>query len=90
LPTRLATAFEEASFIENEHPIWSGEVVDHKGPQFIPHGLGIPAGAIEEALDAVGAGFQQRFRQLPRVLAVEAVEEEPRSKRHTRCWVSTR
>jgi hypothetical protein len=72
---RLGALLEEAGLVDDERAIGVGQVLHHIGAQIVADGVGVPVGASEQVLDAVGAVVAEVLGHLPAVLALGVAEQ---------------
>ena len=71
----MGAFLEEAGFIKHPHGIWLGEIVRDIGAEAVAECVGVPVGATEQVLKAIGRGVARDFSQLPAILAFHRAEQ---------------
>ena len=72
---RGGALLEEASVVEDEDPVGLAEPFGYVVLEVVAELVGVPAGAVEEPLEAVGCAVSGGFGQLPAVLAANRTQQ---------------
>src|SRR5215471_6247586 len=73
-PSRLLPCFETPGLIEDQHRLRIADVLDQRGTQRIPDGLGVPPGTPQHMLHTIRCGIAVDFGQLPAIFALPRAE----------------
>ena len=75
-PQDFRPLLQKAGLVHDEHA--SGlisEMLDDVVPEVVADAVGVPGGGTQQALHAPGPGFADRLRELPAVLALDALQQ---------------
>ena len=74
--TSRVTAFlEKPGFVEDQHAVGIPQRLPAIGAQLVADGVGVPIGAAQQILEAVGSRLTADFRHLPAILALDRTEQ---------------
>ena len=73
--SRVAAFFEKPGFVEDQHAVGIPQMLHDIGAQLIADGVGVPVGAAQQVLEAIGSRLAADFRHLPAVLALGLTEQ---------------
>jgi hypothetical protein len=75
---RVLPCFQKSRLVDDQHAVRVPQMLDHIAAQLIAHGLGLPQGAAQQVLKAIGRGIAGHFGQWPAVWYNATEESLPR------------
>jgi len=67
----------KAGLVDDQDAVGVTQLGDDPAPQVVPHGIGVPGGAVEDPLDPPGMSVASVLGELPAVLALDIGQESP-------------
>jgi hypothetical protein len=72
---RVRAFFEKPGFVEDQHAVGIPQMLHAIDAQLVADGVGVPIGAAQPVLEAIGRRLAADFRHLPAVLALGRTEQ---------------